>query len=298
MSKCKIIDTFPEFLAFWEEAKKEPIDRQIERWASIYMSEWPELLEKQKRKYSREGFDWKEIAREKVFPFLNERLPAMREAHTFLLELCPPIYDRARKEVQFESDVIFVIYVGIGCGAGWADSFDKVPAVLFGVENIAECGWNRPEALSPLIAHEIGHLMLFQLREKESKSAGSGPFWQLFSEGFARRCEHMIIGKETWPIGKNQGNWLDWCQEHKSWLAAEFLKFVDAGEPVRPFFGSWFEIRGRKQCGYFLGHELIKGLEEGLTFKEIALLDDIDDRFRCALEKVAGRADNGMISLA
>ena len=33
-------------------------------------------------------------------------------------------------------------------------------------------------------------------------------------------------------------------------LTAEFLRTVDAGEPVSPFFGSWLEICGKSQTGY------------------------------------------------
>jgi hypothetical protein len=33
-----------------------------------------------------------------------------------------------------------------------------MPAVLFGPENIAECGWSASEVLAGLVAHEVGHL--------------------------------------------------------------------------------------------------------------------------------------------
>jgi len=165
--KYKIINTLPTFLTFWEEAQQKPLDVQIEGWASEYMSQRPELLEKQQEDYVSQDVDWRQIAREKVFPFLGDRLPAMQVAH-------------------------------------------------------------------------------------------------------------------------RNDDWLDWCQDHKGWLAAQFLEAVDAGESVRPFFGSWYDIRRRKQCGYFLGHELIKDLEASLSLKKIALLDDFEERFRRMLEKMAG----------
>jgi hypothetical protein len=82
----------------------------------------------------------------------------------------------------------------------------------------------------------------------------------------------------------DDGDWLDWCEEHKGWLAAEFLRAVDGGESVRPFFGSWLDIGGRKQCGYFLGHELIRQLEVDMNLKEIALLGSVDSKLRAELE--------------
>ncbi len=291
MCRCDILDTFPAFLTFWAQSRLKPIDAQIEGWASEYMSQWPELLHKQVQDYASQGVDWREIARERVFPFLNDRLPAMHVAHRNLLESCPSIYSTAQKVLGFESTATFVLYVGIGCGAGWVTTLDESPAILFGLENIAECGWSGPLALTGLVAHEIGHLAHHRWRAEHGLGIGSGPWWQLYEEGFAQRCEHVILGQNTWhqASGINEDDWLDWCQNHKGWLAVEFLRRGDAGESVRPFFGSWFDISGRKQCGYFLGHELVKELEASATLKEISLLDDTEARCRPILQQFAGR---------
>ena len=289
MPRCDIIDTFPAFLTFWTEHQQERIALQIEAWAAQYMAQWPELLDKQLEDYASQNVDWRQIAQEKVFPFLAGRLPAMRVAHGNLLESCEPIYFVAQAVLGFESDVTFVIYVGIGCGAGWVTSFHDSPAVLFGLENIAECGWSQPCSITGLIAHEIGHLVHEHWRARCGKATGFGSWWDLYTEGFAQRCEHVVLGRDTWheSTGINDDDWLNWCQEHKGWLAAEFLRVVDAGESVRPFFGSWFDLCGRRQCGYFLGHEVIEKLEAGLSLKEIALLDDVEERCRHILEKIA-----------
>jgi len=291
MTKCEIIDTFPAFLAYWTKAQNKPLDAQVETWAADYMSQWPELLEKQLDDYASQDEDWRQIARERVFPFLNDRLPAMKAAHENLLQVCAPIYSAAQEALGFESDVVFVIYIGIGCGAGWVTRFHDSPAVLFGLENVAECGWSQPPAITGLVAHEIGHLVHEHWRAQHGQAEGSGPWWQLYCEGFAQRCEHVILGRDTWHMrGGNYGDdWLDWCQEQKSWLAAEFLRLVDERQSIRPFFGSWFEIRGRRQCGYFLGHELVRQLETSMSLKEIALLDDKDARLRRELERLAER---------
>ena len=289
MSRVEIIDTFPAFLAYWTKAQNEPMDVQIETWAADYMSQWPELLEKQLDDYADQNEDWRQIARERVFPFLADRLPAMKEAHKNLLEICVPTYFTAREALRFEADMIFVIYVGIGLGAGWATRFHDSPAVLFGLENVAECGWSQPQAITGLVAHEIGHLVHEHWRAQHGQVEGDGPWWQLHSEGFAQRCEHVILGRDSWHMmgGEYGDDWLAWCQEQKSWLATEFLRMVDAGESIRPFFGSWFEIRGRKQCGYFLGHELVQRLEKNMSLKEIALLDSRDTLLRHELEELA-----------
>jgi hypothetical protein len=285
---CELIDTFPAFLTYWTRVQGKPLDDQLERWAMEYLSSCPELLDKQIEDYSSQNLDWRQIAREKVFPYLTERLPAMQEAHQNLLALCQPIYARAQQVLPFDSKAIFVIYVGIGCGAGWATTFRGLPAILFGLENIAESGWSDPQAITGLVAHEIGHLVHHHWRAQYGKPLGSGPWWQLYEEGFAQYCENLILAPSTWhqATDDNDGNWLDWCQRHKGWLAAEFVRTVDAGKPVSPFFGSWLEICGKSETGYFLGYEVIKELEKHFHLNEIALLENPEVYVRSILEQI------------
>ena len=285
---CEFVDTFPAFLAYWAKVHDKPLSEQIERWVTEYMALWPELLAKQTEDYSVQNLNWREIAREKVFPYLAERLPAMHQAHQHILASAEPLYSRAQQVLAFESKVILVLYVGIGCGAGWATTFRGSPAILFGLENIAECGWSGPETIAGLVAHEIGHVVHRHWRALHGKSIGSGPWWQLYEEGFAQRCESLILDSDTWhqASGGNDDDWVNWCRSHKGWLAAEFIEMVDSDESVSPFFGSWFEIRGRRETGYFLGYEVIKELEKRFDLKEIALLENVEAHLRPILEQM------------
>jgi hypothetical protein len=58
----------------------------------------------------------------------------------------------------------------------------------------------------------------------------------------------------------------------KHWLAMEFLNRIERQEQAKEFLGSWFSIQGKKQTGYFLGHEFIRALEKTRGLKETALL--------------------------
>jgi len=62
---------------------------------------------------------------------------------------------------------------------------------------------------------------------------------------------------------------------------------VDQGEDMRPFFGSWFDLHGQKQTGYFLGHELIRTLQNKMSLQEVALLTDIENHLRPLLNNIA-----------
>jgi hypothetical protein len=284
----EIIDTFPAFQTFWGKAKNKPLKEQMEGWEKVYLAPWPELLEKQFDNYAADKVDWRLIAREKIFPYLARRLPTMKEAHDNLLESCQPLYDRVQRIFDFHNDIIVVIYVGIGCGAGWVTPYRNTPAILFGLENIAECDWSNLTDIQSLFAHETGHIVHHYWRAQAEKPAGTGPWWQLYEEGFAQRCE-SIIGKEySWHQsgGGIDSDWLDWCVKHKSWLAAEFLKTVGENKPVVPFFGSWFNIQGKIETGYYLGYETIKELEKKFSLKEIAMMDDPETYLKPVLERM------------
>ena len=55
---------------------------------------------------------------------------------------------------------------------------------------------------------------------------------------------------------------------------------------LRNFFGSWFDIDGKKQTGYYLGHEIVKSWEKEEDFKKIAIMNmkEIDEKVKKSLE--------------
>ncbi len=130
MTQLHIIDAYHEFVGFWPQVQARSLDEQIEGWYVYYMAQWPKLRQKQTDCYAEEGEDWREIAREHVFPFLTDQLTAMQTAHDNLLDICADVHSRFQQKLPFNSDLICVIYVGIGCGAGWATTYDGKPAIL------------------------------------------------------------------------------------------------------------------------------------------------------------------------
>jgi len=139
-----LLDTFPDFEKFWAWYSHRPLEEQIEGWAEVYRTAWPELFAKQAEDYRAEGLDWRQVARDRVFPFLGERLTAIQAAHTNLLGKYGGVFLKAQAALGLDWDILFVIHVGIGSGAGWATTYQGRPAVLFGLENIAEEGWSEP----------------------------------------------------------------------------------------------------------------------------------------------------------
>jgi hypothetical protein len=286
MSQLQLIDTFPAFQEFWLDARHKPLDDQLDDWATVYMAPWPELLNKQLDDYAALGEDWRAVAAEHVFPYLDQRLPDMVEIHCQLADICAAFYIRAQETLGLDCDLVALFYVGIGCGAGWVTTYADRHAILFGLENIAEEGWTQETTVKGLVAHELGHVAHFYQREQAYLADGSGPWWQLYIEGVAQWSEHLMLGQTSWHMQDEEDkDWLEWCQENRGWLAAEFLRRVDEGEEVRPFFGSWYDLNGYKQTGYFLGHEIIQNLAEDKSLHEIALIEDMAIITR-ALEKL------------
>lgn len=272
-----VIDTFPAFLQFWNRVRGRSLSEQIDGWANEYLASWPELLAKQVDDYSSQQIDWREIARERIFPYIDQRLSEMEHAHTDLPGLCRSVFAKAQQLLSIGEPITFVIHVGIGCGAGWAASYGGAPAVLLGLEGIAENGWCEAGSLRGLLAHEIGHIF-FRLERNRGgeRPLGENGWSQLYDEGFAQYCEGIMIDQGTFheQAGDQDEDWLVWCQAHSSWLAAEFLRAIETEQPVSRFFGSWFEVEGHSQTGYFLGYEVIKRLAQaGNSLGELARLE-------------------------
>lgn len=287
---CQVVDTFDDFAQLWPEIADQAPEAQLEAWRDRYMSRWPELLNKQLEDRRREGADWKQIAIERVFFHLKQWFPSMTQVHDLLIEILDPVYDLACRRLGYQEDLTFVIYVGVGVGAGWATTYQGRPAVLLGLENIAECGWSSRSSLEGMLGHEIAHLVHRRRRRAAGLANGSGPLWQLYEEGYAQRCEHLVLGREGWHMscGINPPDWLDWCRRNVGSLAREFLRRIDSGQQVADFFGHWFDVQGRRQCGYFLGHEVIRKLEQRMPLEDIAALPDPTGTTRQVLHALSG----------
>ncbi len=286
---CKIVDTFPDFLEYWEKASSLSLDKQIQLWRSQYMQKYRELLEKQLQCYRNADVDWKEIAR-KIFPKFKFRISLMRTARKNILAVYHSIWKRALHRLGVDFDTIFVIYVGLGCGAGWATTYNGKPSVLLGLENIAEEKWHTKAKLKGLISHEIGHLTHMKWREEWEtfEKNEEDPLFLLYSEGFAQRCEHLILERESWHMAPNR-EWLLWCRQNRKFLAKEFLTRLKEQRSVNDFFGSWFDIQGKSQTGYFLGYIFIQELEKIYSLREISLLE-IEEIKKLALQFLESEA--------
>ena len=105
----KIIDTYDDFLTYWSVANSLALARQIGLWQTSYMAKYPELLEKMVHNYEEENLDWREVAREKVFPDLSDNLQLMHEARENILAIYGPICTKAYKALRLDFLISLVI---------------------------------------------------------------------------------------------------------------------------------------------------------------------------------------------
>jgi hypothetical protein len=75
-TRCRITDTYDDFLGYWRNARFEDVDRQIELWRTSYMEKYPELLTKQLKNYEGMSIDWRDFAK-RIFLKIPARLELM-----------------------------------------------------------------------------------------------------------------------------------------------------------------------------------------------------------------------------
>ncbi|MBD3277667.1 MAG: hypothetical protein GF388_05145 [Candidatus Aegiribacteria sp.] len=287
----EILNTIPRFFEYWRSYSGQPIEEQVKGWENEYMSSWPEILEKQKENYRRDEIDWEAIAQDKIFPDLPAAIEKIEQAYTNLQTQLPKIHGEFTNEFNLTPmDILYCLYVGIGCGAGWLTEISGRMAILFGLEMIAECGWEGNEQITGLACHELGHAYHRQLRSDSGSKEGGGPIWRLYLEGFACYCEQTLrdTGVPHESYGINPPDWSEWCSSNREMLAREFLDRIDSEADVRPFFGSWYDLYGYRQTGYYLGQEVVRNMVSAKGLAEVATLDSVDRECRYILEGFIG----------
>jgi len=297
MSNWELVDTFPAFRRWWLGGRNLDVNRQLDSWRDDYLHPWPELFQKQVEAYASEGVSWRTVARRWIFPTLDQRVALMGVAHERLRRAIPTAVRRCRDGLGLDFAVTCVIHVGVGCGAGWATRFAGTPAVLFGLENAADLGWTDPTTVVALVEHELAHLLHDHLRRRSGQrglEGHHGPWWQLYEEGFATRCELRLGEIGAHHSRGRRADWLPWCTSRREWLAARFLKVVHSPREVRRFFGSWYPLDGHIETGYFLGSELIREWESTEPLDRIARWNEgrVRRRAESSLRRIAeGRSD-------
>jgi len=283
------LDLWPAFRQFWSAHAGRPAAEQVAAWLGTLERVCPEVHRRYAASMAADGVDWGEDLLQRHWPSLSGKLPRMGETHDRLLAMFGPMARRARQVLGTDLRPVLVI-VPVGYG-GWATTYQDQPACDLGLDTTVELGWDEPETLEGLIAHELGHLAHYRWRGDNIVYQPRGPFWDIYDEGFAQVCERLVRGAEVYHLARHQPRWLQWGREHRAALAREFLARVAAREPLHGFFGSYPELHmeGYREMGYFLGQEVVGSWveQEGLHAAAVIPADDAIRKAQQTLEQYA-----------
>lgn len=270
----KIINTFKHFDECFETNLDTSVEEKINLWENCYINKYPELEKKCKDDYENCGYKWRDIAHSRVFNRTKNDFSKMKEAYDNIMLTLDGINDKVKKVFGLNLDINIVLYVGLCNSAGWVDYYEGKRAILFGIDKIAELNWHTVEKLEPLVAHELCHVIHFELRGKDNlpDSVERTPYnigiWRIYEEGFAQFYQNKFLLSEHDCRGDE---WIKKCILNKKKLKNMYLKaLLDEQIGVRDFYGDWFEVLGISDTGYFLGAELIKELDKVYSAKVIA----------------------------
>lgn len=272
----KTIDTFKDFKACFEDNLNISVGEKIDLWDKLYIHKYPELEEKCKSDYESDGYSWREIASSMVFNRTKDDFNKMLEAYTNIKNSIQEINNAVKQVFNIEPNLYIVLYCGLCNSAGWVDTYNHKRAILYGIDKIAELNWHTIEKVKPLIAHELCHVIHFEIRGEDKltdidMNNYSNGIWRIYEEGFAQYYQQKLIG----DVADSRGiEWLKSCIVNKSTLKALYLEALhNKSEGTKHFFGDWFKVMNISDTGYFLGTELIKELNEILSMEQIAKLN-------------------------
>lgn len=277
----EIIDTFKHFIACFEDNLNISVDKKIDLWENCYINNYPELGIKCKSDYENNGYSWKSIASNMVFNRTKDDYDKMLQAYMNIINSIQDISITVKQIFSFEPNIYMVLYCGLCNSAGWVDKYNGKRAILYGIEKIAELNWHNIENIKPLIAHELCHVIHFDIRGVDKFIDMDNNYingiWRIYVEGFAQYYQHKLTNEKNDSRGSE---WLQSCIDNKNQLKDLYLKALYSNNnEIKHFYGDWFKVINISDAGYFLGAELFKELAEMYSMEQVAKLNynDIED---------------------
>lgn len=271
----EVIDTFRDFKVCFKGNLNISVEEKIDLWENRYINKYPELEAKCKGDYEDNGYSWRDIACNMVFNRTKYDFDKMLVAYTNIKNSLQDINKKVKQVFNVEPSLYIVLYCGLCNSAGWVDVYNGKRAILYGIDKIAELNWHTIEKIRPLIAHELCHVVHFEIRGEDeltgidSNSYNNG-IWRIYEEGFAQYYQQKLTGDKVDSRGIE---WFKDCALNKGKLKTLYFEALhNKQEGIKDFFGDWYKIINISDAGYFLGAELIKELNEIYNIERIAKL--------------------------
>lgn len=262
----KLIDTFKAFYPYYI-ALNDPVKR-YEAW-NLYMDQYPVIKQMCIKDYQQNHIDYKELALKKIFNHDDHYINKIEVSYQNLMDLLVsnPMKFNGLLPIDFHFSII--LYFGLGNGAGWATLYQNEPAILLGIDKIAELSWTDKQTLSGLIMHEYAHIAHAYLRKinlDEFENLEDNPFFRMYSEGFASFYED--ISNQGF---KARSPWFASCLKKEEELKKIYLEKIENHvSDWTNFYGDWHQVMDLSDAGYFLGYRMIQSLSNRYSLSEIA----------------------------
>lgn len=267
----KIIDTFKDYKEVFEHNLDISTQEKISLWEELYSSKYPEVINKLKDDIKSDGYNWVDIARENSFNKTKEDFSKMVEAYENIKNVMEDVNNNVKEAFNLDLDINIVLYAGLCHSAGWVDEYEGKRAILYGIDQIANLNWQDRNKLKNLIAHELCHIIHFEIRDRynlidDYKTNYEYGIWRLYIEGFAQFYRNKLT-----PLFEERGeSWVKACDEQKEELKKLYIEALnDNDKGTNDFFGDWWQVMGISDVGYYLGQEFVKELSEKLSLKEV-----------------------------
>lgn len=271
----EVIDTFKDFKACFEDNLNISVEEKIDLWGNCYINKYPELETKCKRDYEDNGYSWRDIACNMVFNRTKDDFDKMLAAYANIKNSLQDINKKVIQVFNIEPSLYIVLYCGLCNSAGWVDTYGGKRAILYGIDKIAELNWHTIEKIRPLIAHELCHVVHFEIRGEDELTGidannYNNGIWRIYEEGFAQYYQQKLTGDKVDSRGIE---WYKDCTLNKHKLKTLYFEALqNKQEGTKSFFGDWYKVINISDAGYFLGAELIKELNEIYNIGQIAKL--------------------------
>lgn len=274
----KFIDTFKDFKEAFENKLDITIEDKITLWENVYGSKYPEVINKLKSDIESDGYDWIKVARENGFNKTKEDFPKMLEAYENIKSVMEDVNNNVKDAFNIDLDINIVLYAGLCHSAGWVDEYNGKKAILYGIDQIANLNWQDVDKLKNLIAHELCHVIHFDIRSKNNivdnyNTNYEYGIWRLYIEGFAQ----FYRSKLTPTVEERGISWIEKCNEHKEELKKLYIKALNDNEKgTNDFYGDWWEVLGISDAGYYLGQVFIKEISKKYSLQDVITINFVD----------------------
>ncbi|MDI6860872.1 MAG: hypothetical protein QMD25_02495 [Caldisericia bacterium] len=271
----KIIDTTNDFINYYLENCCKKNGYII--WDEFYGKRYDKFYKKIIEDLKKQNINIKELFNLNELDLIKN-LKNFYEISKNFINSTKIVENKIKKFIDFDKDIKIFIYLGFNIYAGWATFFDMNFVIIFDLLKIKELKWTTLNKTLGLLSHEISHIIHMNLRgDIENFEENEESHFLLYTEGFAQWFGEKLVNENIWyPF--NEGD-LNWCQKNVDFLKKEFLYRIEKNLKTYDFFGDWFDIKGVRMTGYFLGYNFIKFLEKFLDFNSIVKLKDEEIKY-------------------